>query len=255
MAEPKYKVVEIFRSISGESIHSGSVAVFVRLYGCNLRCHYSEDGNCDTPYGYEGNDYTEMTAAEIIRKIYELSPNGLVILTGGEPLIHDNIEFLLGDISEEQGIRLEVETNGSVDVRQILQRMENAGYTPDPETLSFTIDYKCPSSKMTSHMIEVPEYVEMFNDLVNDDYEVAIKFVVADKDDLICASLIADRLMGDVESEDPRLDLGDYIFLSPVFGTDVSAIVECMTESNVLCWCKLQLQLHKYIWDPDKRGV
>ena len=75
------KVVEIFKSIEGEGIRAGYPATFIRLFGCNLRCSY-----CDTPYGYEGNDYKEMTVDEIVQECMCLNcPR--ITLTGGEPLI------------------------------------------------------------------------------------------------------------------------------------------------------------------------
>ncbi len=253
MSENKFKVVEIFKSISGESYHSGEVAVFVRLYGCNLRCHYSENGGCDTPYGYEGEQYTEMTAFEILNKINELSPNGFVVLTGGEPLIHPKIEYLVGELLKDGSIRVDIETNGSVDIRELVFKMEDAGYEAPIEQLIFTVDYKCPSSRMTRQMHT--DYVAMIERVRKMGYEVNVKCVVADRTDLVAAASLARKLLKD-NTDDPDLSFGQHFFISPVFGSDVAYIAEYISNiSDTLCWCRLQLQMHKYIWDPDKRGV
>lgn len=267
MAELKFKVVEIFRSISGESMHSGKIAVFIRLYGCNLRCKYSESG-CDTPYGYEGNGYNEMTAQEILEDVNKISPNGLIILTGGEPLIHPDIAVLIRTLGAA-GHTIEIETNGTVDVRCIVDKVyetsTESNLIMDASHLQFTVDYKCPSSGMQDKMLPIPQFVEMYKTLCQSyecgGHKIAIKFVVKDEADLNVASEVADSLLKSVcgsNYQDVLLvypDRADNIFISPVFGTDIPAIVEYMENDDVLCWCKLQLQMHKYIWDPEQRGV
>ena len=85
------KVVEIFSSIDGEGSRAGFLCTFIRLYGCNLRCNY-----CDSLYALENNYYTEMTCEEIINKCVELG-NFRITLTGGEPLIHNNVIELIQD--------------------------------------------------------------------------------------------------------------------------------------------------------------
>lgn len=252
MIDTKFKVVEIFRSISGESYHSGEVAVFVRLYGCNLRCHYSENGGCDTPYGYEGDQYTEMTASEIRDKVNELSPNGFVVLTGGEPLIHPHVEELVGLLMKDGDLWIDIETNGSVDIRELIFKIKDAGYEVPVEQLIFTVDYKCPSSRMNTAMRD--DYVTMIERVRKMGYEVNVKCVVADHTDLVAAETLACKLLKD-DTWSPDLEWGEHFFISPVFGSDVSYIADYICNSDTLCWCRLQLQMHKYIWDPEKRGV
>ena len=86
------KVVEIFNSIEGEGSRAGYLATFIRLYGCNLRCSY-----CDSVYSFTNNDYTEMSIEEIINTV-----NGYnckkVTLTGGEPLIHKDVDILVKEL-------------------------------------------------------------------------------------------------------------------------------------------------------------
>ena len=173
------KVVEIFNSIEGEGIRAGFPATFIRLYGCNLRCSY-----CDTPYGYEGNDYTEMTTEEIVEKVEEFHCSKIT-LTGGEPLIHPGFSELLFELTNK-GYEVNIETNGSVNVK--------------PYTFSdiiITMDYKCPSSGQEDKML-----------LDNIDYlrpTDVIKFVVGTKEDLdVCYKLSTETKA--------------QVFISPVFG-------------------------------------
>lgn len=210
------KVVEIFNSIEGEGIRAGFPATFIRLYGCNLRCSY-----CDTPYGYEGNDYTEMTAQEIVEKV-EGFRCSKITLTGGEPLIHPGVFELLLDLTNK-GYEVNIETNGSINV--------------EPYAFSdiiITMDYKCPSSGQEDKML-----------LDNIDYlrpTDVIKFVVGTKEDLdVCYKLSAETKA--------------QVFISPVFGKITpEEIVNYMLEHHMNN-CRVQVQLHKIIWNPNKRGV
>lgn len=251
MENSKFKVVEIFRSVSGESINSGQIAVFIRLYGCNLRCSY-----CDTPYGYEGGEYVEMTAEEVRMEAEALSPNGLVVLTGGEPLVHPQVEYLLKELLEH-AFCVEIETNGSIDIRKIATRLDEIEADFEYSQLSFTVDYKCPSSEVMTDMLPINEFYSMIKDVMSIQfkYECAIKFVVSTLEDLKVASSVSSVLMGGIDSDYPNLIFGERIFISPVYGADIPKIVNFMENDEVLCWCRLQLQIHKYIWDPDKRGV
>ena len=103
------KVIELFLSVNGEGLKSGELATFVRFAGCNLRCPY-----CDTKYSYENPKYIEMSIDEIISKIESFKAYN-VTLTGGEPLIQKDIDILIKKLSDK-GYRVELETNGSVDI-------------------------------------------------------------------------------------------------------------------------------------------
>ena len=217
--KPKlYKVVEIFKSIDGEGKKAGLVTTFIRLYGCNLRCSY-----CDTLYGIEGNNYIEMTLEDIVD---ECNKNGTsnITLTGGEPLIHDDVYFLVY-ILTLKGFYVNIETNGAVDI---------SPYLSNPKII-ITLDYKCPSSNMESKMLR-----SNFAKIRPCD---VVKFVVGSKEDLDKAKQIID------------LYSLHNAYLSPVFGKiEPKQIVDYMIEHNMTD-TKIQLQLHKFIWEPDKRGV
>ena len=105
------KVSEIFKSIEGEGIRMGQAAVFVRLHGCNLRCSY-----CDSMYAVEGPDFKQMSVGEILASVEAYrNESGVkcVTLTGGEPLIHENVGELLTAFSDA-GFEVNIETNGTV---------------------------------------------------------------------------------------------------------------------------------------------
>lgn len=211
------KVVEIFKSIDGEGIRAGYPVVFIRLAGCNLRCSY-----CDTKYSYDVESAQDMSIDDIYCAVYRLGCKRIT-LTGGEPLIHKDVQELISIFTQE-GFEVNIETNGSVDISPYI----------DDKLILLTMDYKCPSSGMMSHM-----------DLDNLGYlrkKDVLKFVVGNKEDLDAC-------------RDIRIHTQASIFISPVFGKiEPKEIVEYMLEHNMQD-CRIQLQLHKYIWDPNQRGV
>ena len=222
MAE--YKVVEIFTSINGEGMRAGELAVFIRLQGCNLRCGY-----CDTMWANEaGAAYTKMTAEEILQKVKDAGIRNIP-LTGGEPLDQPDIGELIERITSDTWLRLEIETNGSISLEPF------TGY-PNPPV--FTVDYKLPGSGMETAMD-----LENFNRLKPDD---TVKFVVSDLNDLIRAK----EIIGQYE-----LTKRCHVILSPVFGNiEPKDMVEFMKEQK-LNDIRMQIQMHKVIWDPEQRGV
>lgn len=212
------KVIEIFNSIEGEGKRAGELSTFIRLAGCNLRCPY-----CDTKYSWDASEATEMSVEDIIEKVDEFNC-GNVTITGGEPLIHSDIRKLLGDLAYA-GYSVNVETNGSIDISNF------RGYS-----IFFTVDYKGPSSGQEAHMC-----LPMFKKLKAGD---VLKFVVGTQEDLDRARLITELLRPDC-----------LVYVSTVFGElQPAEVVEYMQQYKLNSW-RLQLQMHKYIWDPDKRGV
>lgn len=209
------KVNEIFYSIEGEGIRAGMPCVFIRLHGCNLNCSY-----CDTRYSCEGNDYCEMSVPEILERVKNYNCENVTV-TGGEPLIHKDIDELLLEL-KRAGYSINVETNGTI--------------VPKIPEIIYTVDYKTNASGMSDKM-----NIEVFDAL--DDTDV-IKFVVGSIEDLQQARdfIFAHTTLAN-------------IFVSPVFGMiEPSVIVDFLKENNLTDW-RVQLQLHKYIWEPKKRGV
>lgn len=213
------KVVEIFKSIDGEGKRAGLPATFVRLAGCNLRCSY-----CDTSYAFDTKEAKDMHLAEIVQEVENYGVPSITI-TGGEPLIHPYITEILILLNNKNIFDVNVETNGSID--------------PYPyhnlKNVWFTVDYKCPSSGQEDHMNP-----NAFESLRSQD---VLKFVVGNKEDL-------DKALQIIEKYKPK----SQIYFSPVFGYPASEIVNFILAHD-LNDCKVQLQMHKYIWDPEERGV
>lgn len=212
----KLKINEIFYSIQGESTYAGLPCVFIRLTYCNLRCTY-----CDTEYAfYEGKD---MSFDEILNEIKKYNCN-LVEVTGGEPLLQEGA-FELLTILCDQGYKVLLETSGSISIENVDKRV------------TIIMDLKTPSSKMMKKNI----YSNI--DFLKPDDE--IKFVIGNREDYEWAKEIIEKydlkskckiLMGCVFGELSNLDLVTWIL-----------------EDNLPV--RFQMQLHKYIWEPEKRGV
>ncbi len=219
-----YKVVEHFISINGEGCRAGQLALFIRMKGCNLHCTY-----CDTKWANEANaPAVDMTLDEIVALVQNSGVEN-VTLTGGEPLLREGMPELLRRLSGIPGISIEIETNGSVDL---------APYADIAENILFTMDYKLACSGMEEQM-----HLPNFDALREKD---TVKFVVGSREDLLRAREIIGQygLIGRV-----------HIYLSPVFGSiDPKEMVDFMVEYR-FNKVNLQLQLHKFIWDPDQRGV
>ena len=213
------RVNEIFTSIEGEGLRAGELVTFIRFTGCNLRCDW-----CDTVYSF--NEGTDMTIEEIIEKIPTDIRN--ITLTGGEPMLQEDILELI-DRLYDRGHDINVETNGAVDITQLTYRR-----------IMITADYKLPSSKMESKMD-----MQSLKKLRTCD---VLKFVIGSDEDL--------KRTGEIIRDlNPRC----YIYLSSVFGRiEPSRIVEWMKKNTELLKkynVRFQLQIHKFVWNPDTRGV
>lgn len=219
-----YKVVEIFESINGEGKKAGQLALFIRFQKCNLNCSY-----CDTKWANsDDSPYTLMNLEELYKKVVESGIKNVTI-TGGEPLLQENIEIFLKKLAENPEINVEIETNGSINLKRFGE-IKNAP--------SFTMDYKLPKSNM-----------EKFMDLENFKYlkeKDTVKFVVSNIDDLERAREIIEKY---------SLVEKCAVYISPVFGKiELSSIVDFMKKYN-MNGVNMQLQIHKIIWDPEAKGV
>lgn len=214
--EHLFKVNEIFKSIDGEGIRTGLPVTFVRLNGCNLKCSY-----CDTRYACEGKDYDYMTKYDILEYcIFHGCKR--ITLTGGEPLLDEHVNELIS-LLEIYDFEVNVETNGSINII-------------DCPASIITMDYKSPSSGMEEFML-LSNLAYLFKGDV-------LKFVVGSKEDL-------DRMKEIIEEYQPVCN----VYVSPIFGMiEPAEIVEYVLE-NKLNNVRVQVQLHKIIWNPDMRGV
>ena len=221
---PVYQVVEKFVSINGEGRRAGELAVFIRMKGCNLRCTY-----CDTLWANEADcESTEMTVEEIVSYIEESKVKN-VTLTGGEPLLREGMAELITAILSDPQRRVEIETNGSVDL---------SPYCELERRPSFTMDYKMPDSGM--------EHAMLLSNMEKLSSEDTVKFVVSSRSDM-------ERALEIIEKYDLRERTA--VYFSPVFGRiEPVEMVDFLMEKK-LNDVKIQIQLHKVIWDPQKRGV
>lgn len=221
------RVLEIFNSIDGEGNRAGELATFIRLAGCNLKCPY-----CDTKYSWSGDAGEEMTDLQVVERVRAYGCRNVTV-TGGEPLIHRGIKLLLRELVQA-GFNVNVETNGSIPIEPVRDFVR-----PTVATLYFTVDYKCPSSgqEEAMHPNNFGRYLWASD---------VVKFVVGDENDLDTARMVTMSQL--------RHFRGD-IYISPVFGSiEPAQIVDYMKKFRMQRW-RLQLQMHKYIWDPEKRGV
>lgn len=215
MKDNYFDLNEVFFSIDGEGSTSGRLAIFVRLNACNLRCHY-----CDTTYALEASNQT--TSLENLIKEIQKYPCKNITITGGEPLCHEN---LIDFITALPDYHFNIETNGSLPIEPYLI-----------DNVMITMDIKTPSSGQ----VPMNNYENLKLLRPND----GLKFVVASDEDLDFSFATIDKFA-------PK----STIFLSPIFDQTNSAhIVDRMKEYGN-DQIRLQLQIHKYIWNPDQRGV
>lgn len=215
-AKKLLKINEIFYSIQGESSLAGLPCVFVRLTYCNLRCTY-----CDTEYAfYEGTDYT---IDQVLSEIKKYNCN-LIEITGGEPLVQKEVLHMM-KILCDLGYEVMIETGGSLSIQEIDNRVK------------VIMDLKCPSSKMVEkNLYENISYLKQ-----NDE----IKFVIGNREDYDWSKDIIDKYS--ITEKCSILFSNVFTELEPV------QLAEWILNDNLKV--RFQIQMHKYIWSPTKRGV
>jgi len=208
---------EIFYSIQGESTYAGRPCVFVRLTACDLRCSW-----CDTPYAFhEGH---KRSLDDVLAEVDRLDCP-LVEVTGGEPLLQDDVYPLMRSLLD-RGSTVLLETGGHRSTADV------------PAAVVTILDVKCPGSGEAHR-----------NDWSNLDRlrpHDEVKFVVQDREDYEFAR--------DVITTRRLKARAAAVHLSPVHGVmDLRRLSEWVLADRLPA--RVQVQLHKYIWDPDTRGV
>lgn len=210
------KVCEIFTSIQGESSYAGLPCTFIRFTGCNLRCAY-----CDTAYAYD--EGAEYTADMLVKEVSKRGVN-LIEITGGEPLLQVEVLALIKKLLDV-GYKVLIETNGSVPIKDIDRRAV------------VIMDIKTPGSGM-SDKLDVGNIA-----LLKPPDEV--KFVITDRADYEWAREFISEY---------SLINKCHVLMSPAYGRmDAKDLSEWIMKDRLAV--RLNLQLHKYIFGPEKRGV
>ena len=210
------KLYEIYTSIQGETQHAGRPCTLVRFAACDLRCGY-----CDTAYAFTGG---QEVAREAIVADVQARGVKLVLLTGGEPLLQPELPLLASELLE-RGFEVMLETGGHRDVSVM------------PAGVCLIVDVKTPGSG-ESHKMHWPNLERL-------DEKDAVKLVICSEDDYRWArDLVVEK----------RLAERTQVLFSPSFGQlEPKDLVAWMLRDGVPA--RLNLQLHKYVWPPDERGV
>ena len=226
------QITEIYKSIQGESTHSGLPCVFVRLTGCNLRCSW-----CDSEYTFFGGH--RMALEEVFEEVEHLSPGGgLVEITGGEPMLQEREVVPLMQRLLDDGYTVLLETSGERPLEHV------------PKGVVKIVDVKCPNSgEPDTFLMENLEALESHDE---------VKFVLSDRSDYDFARDFTSR-----HHLDRRVNA---VLFSPAFSKEASGgrdTSHCLLDPRELAeWmvadrvpARLGLQIHKFIWDPAMKGV
>jgi 7-carboxy-7-deazaguanine synthase len=225
------QIIEIYRSIQGESSFAGVPCIFVRLAACNLRCTW-----CDSEYTFTGGK--KMSGEDVEREVARLAPAGLVEITGGEPMLQERELVPLMERLLARGYTLLLETSGE-------RPLENV-----PAAVHKIVDVKCPGSGEggTFRMSNLAALTPADE----------VKFVLADRADYEFARDFT-RQHG-LEQKVAGVLFSPVFLKNPGPERDVS---NCQLDPRVLAeWIlqdglnvRLGLQIHKFIWEPAARGV
>lgn len=216
----KYNVNEIFYSIQGEGSRAGLPCVFVRMQGCLLRCTW-----CDTPYALDRKQTEKlMTIDEILAEV-ESHNCKFLMLTGGEPLEQKNIDELV-KAALNRGMEVVIETNGQQDIGKVSAKAVKI------------LDLKCPGSAMHKK--------NDYSNIEKLDNKDEVKFVIKNRQDY-------DWALEKCEEYD-LFNRVSEVLMSPVFGEiEPVELANWILEDSLPV--RMQMQLHKYIWEPSTRGV
>jgi 7-carboxy-7-deazaguanine synthase len=224
-------LIEIYKSVQGESSFAGRPCIFVRLAGCNLRCSW-----CDSEYTFTGG--YKLSEDEIVAEIAKLAPVKLIEFTGGEPLLQEKELIPLMERLLRDGYELMIETSGERPVENV------------PKAVHKIIDVKCPGSgeagrfRMTN-LASLTERDEVKFVLTNrDDYEYAREFIRSNALEGRAGAILLSPAFSKTPSPERTTE---NCLLDP------RELVEWMLADGLNA--RLSLQIHKYIWEPLRKGV
>ena len=225
------RLIELYKSVQGESSFAGVPCIFVRLAGCNLRCSW-----CDSEYTFTGGQ--PFSGDEIVAQIEALQPCKLIEFTGGEPMLQARELLPLMQRLLEAGYQLMIETSGERPLADV------------PKAVHKIVDVKCPGSGMGGTF-----RMENLDALTSAD---EVKFVLSDRADyefardFIRAQTLAQRCGGILLSPAFRKQASDERTADNMV-LDPRDLVHWMLDDGLPA--RLSLQIHKFIWEPRKKGV
>ena len=238
--EPTLKVNEIYLSLQGESTFAGLLCIFIRLTACNLRCSY-----CDTAYAFkEGEERSISSVMSEVKSLADKGPGGLplVELTGGEPLLQPESLPLMRALCDA-GFTVLLETSGALDISAVDSRVHRI------------MDLKCPSSGESHRMRWANlEHLQKSDEIkfvigTREDYDWARRQIDEKKLAALCPLLFSWVSPLQTHQVDPSLKVvpdGHH----PI--TRVGLVEQIIADRLPV---RFQLQMHKFIWPPDERGV
>jgi len=225
------QIIEIYKSLQGESSYAGLPCVFVRLAGCNLRCVW-----CDSEYTFKGG--SRMTQEQVESEVHRLSPGkGLVEITGGEPMLQEREVVPLMESLLASGYTVLLETSGERPLAKV------------PPAVVKIADVKCPDSGEGGTFL--PENLDALTE--HDE----LKFVIASRKDYEFAREFVTGLGSNIRAS---------VIFSPAFRKDATgsrSADHCLVDpQNLAQWIledglnvRLGFQIHKFIWEPSLKGV
>lgn len=210
-------VKEVYLSLQGESSHQGLLCAFVRLTGCHLRCSY-----CDSEFAFRGG--TRRKNADVVAEILALN-TPMVEVTGGEPLLQPGVYPLMESFLDA-GLTVLLETSGAIDVREV------------PDRVHAIVDMKTPSSGEVTR--------NDYKNFDSMDSRDELKFVIGSREDY----------------EWSRALIAEHGLVKRPFGMLFSTVFSTLSPQQLAQWIiddrlpvRFQLQQHKYVWEPNARGV
>lgn len=210
-------VKEIYLSLQGESTHQGLLCAFVRLTGCHLRCSY-----CDSEFAFRGG--TRRTTRDVVQEVLAMK-TPMVEVTGGEPLLQPGVYPLMEQFLDA-GLTVLLETSGAIDVRLV------------PDAVHAIVDMKTPSSGEVDR--------NDYRNFESMDARDELKFVIGSREDFDWSVKL----------------MSEHQLTRRPFGMLFSSVFEKLHPQQLAQWIidarlpvRFQLQQHKYVWEPNARGV
>lgn len=210
-------VKEIYLSLQGESTHQGLLCAFVRLTGCHLRCSY-----CDSEFAFRGG--TRRTTRDVVQEVLAMK-TPMVEVTGGEPLLQPGVYPLMEQFLDA-GLTVLLETSGAIDVRLV------------PDAVHAIVDMKTPSSGEVDR--------NDYRNFESMDARDELKFVIGSREDFDWSVKL----------------MSEHQLTRRPFGVLFSSVFETLRPQQLAQWIidarlpvRFQLQQHKYVWEPNARGV